>query len=64
MVFGFVNVEDDLIEKMNWVVEDVVSKVKLIFVDVIKKMIFKDVMNLFMGEKDVVICYLESSIFE
>lgn len=61
---GFANVEDDLIEKMNRAAEDAASKAKPIFVDAIKKMTFKDAMNLLMGEKDAATRYLESSTFE
>ena len=61
---GFGNVEADLIEKMNRAAEDAANKAKPIFVEAIKKMTFKDAMNLLMGEKDAATRYLEGSTFE
>ncbi|HHM21034.1 MAG TPA: DUF4197 domain-containing protein, partial [Bacteroidetes bacterium] len=48
---GFANVEANLVEKMNRAAEIAAVKAKPIFVDAIKKMTFKDAMNILMGEE-------------
>lgn len=55
--------EEIIFEKINCGVEDVVVKVKLIFVDVICSMIFCDVLDIFIGDDDVVIVYFNCVIY-
>lgn len=56
---GFSKVEDVLIEKINRAAEDAAKSAGPIFLEAIKKMSFKDAMNILMGSKDAATIYLE-----
>lgn len=49
---------DEGIKVLNCVVEDVVKEVILIFVLVVKNMLFMDVKNILLGNDSVVMSYL------
>ena len=51
VVPGFTNSESDRSERMNRAAEDAATKAKPIFVAAIKKMTFKDAMNILMGNQ-------------
>lgn len=61
---GFNNLEADLTERMNRAAEDAATKAKPIFVAAIKKMTFKDAMNILMGNQDAATRYLESTTYQ
>lgn len=61
---GFNNLESDLTERMNRAAEDAATKAKPIFVSAIKKMTFKDAMNILMGNQDAATRYLESTTYK
>jgi hypothetical protein len=61
---GFTNIESDLTERMNRAAEDAAVKAKPIFVAAIKKMTFKDAVNILMGNDDAATRYLESSTYK
>lgn len=58
---GFENLEADLTERMNRAAEDAATKAKPIFVSAIKKMTFKDAMEILMGNEDAATRYLEKT---
>lgn len=64
VVPGWSNVERDLEEKMNRAAELAAAKAKPIFVNAIKKMTFKDAMNILMGEKNAATQYLHNSTYD
>lgn len=64
MVPGFADVEQQLIEKMNRAAEDAASKAKPIFGNAIKKMTFRDALNILMGNPDAATRYLESTTYD
>lgn len=61
---GFTNIESDLTERMNRAAEDAATKAKPIFVSAIKKMTFKDAMNILMGNQDAATRYLEKTTYQ
>lgn len=61
---GFENAEDKMTTLLNRAAEDAAKKAKPIFVGAIKKMTFKDAVNLLMGEKDAATRYLEKTTSE
>lgn len=61
---GWSNVEKTLEEKMNRAAEIAVQKAKPIFVTAIKKMTFKDAMNILMGEKNAATTYLHKTTYQ
>lgn len=61
---GFENAEDKMTTLLNRAAEDAAKKAKPIFVGAIKKMTFKDAMNLLMGEPDAATRYLERTTSE
>lgn len=61
---GFTNIEADLTERMNRAAEDAATKAKPIFVSAIKKMTFKDAMNILMGNQDAATRYLEKTTYQ
>lgn len=61
---GFNNLESDLTERMNRAAEDAATKAKPIFVSAIKKMTFKDAMNILMGNQDAATRYLENTTYK
>lgn len=61
---GFNNIEADLTERMNRAAEDAATKAKPIFVSAIKKMTFKDAMNILMGDQDAATRYLEKTTYQ
>ena len=64
LVPGFKDVEANLVEKINRAAEDAASKAKPIFVSAIKKMSFKDAMNILMGDNDSATRYLEKATYD
>ena len=58
---GFENSEDKMIELMNRAAEDAATKAKPIFVSAIKKMTFRDAMNILKGEKNAATQYLNKA---
>ncbi len=56
---GFANLEADLTERINRAAEDAAVKARPIFVESIKKMTFKDAMNILMGNPDAATSYLQ-----
>ena len=64
VVPGFTNIESDLTERMNRAAEDAATKAKPIFVAAIKKMTFKDAMNILMGNQDAATRYLEKTTYQ
>ncbi len=61
---GFTNIEADLTERMNRAAEDAATKAKPIFVSAIKKLTFKDAMNILTGNQDAATRYLESTTYQ
>ncbi len=61
---GFNNVENELIEKMNRAAEIAAVKAKPIFVNAIKQLTFKDVMDILMGQDDAATNYLKSTTYK
>lgn len=61
---GFKDAEDKMVEKLNRAAEDAAQAAKPIFISAIKKMTFKDAMNILMGDKDSATRYLEKSTFD
>jgi len=61
---GFANIESDLTERMNRAAEDAATKAKPIFVSAIKKMTFKDAINILMGNQDAATRYLEKTTYQ
>lgn len=64
VVPGFSNVEADLTERMNRAAELAATKAKPIFINAIKKLTFKDAMNILMGNQDAATRYLETTTFD
>lgn len=64
VVPGFKDAEDKMVEKINRAAEDAAEEAKPIFISAIKKMSFKDAMNILMGNKDSATRYLEKSTFD
>jgi len=61
---GFTNIEADLTERMNRAAEDAAAKAKPIFVSAIKKLTFKDAMNILTGNQDAATRYLEKTTYQ
>ena len=61
---GFTNLESDLTERMNRAAEDAATRAKPIFVSAIKKLTFKDAMNILMGDQDAATRYLEKTTYQ
>ncbi|MFK8100940.1 MAG: DUF4197 domain-containing protein [Saprospiraceae bacterium] len=58
---GFGDVEEKMNKLVNRAAEDAATKAKPIFVKAIKKMTFKDAMNILMGEKNAATQYLDNT---
>lgn len=58
---GFLNVERDLVQKMNQAAELAAKKATPIFVEAITDLTIKDAMNILLGEQDAATRYLESN---
>lgn len=61
---GFSDVEEILIEKLNRAAEDAAGKAGPIFFDAIKKMTFRDVTDILMGEDDAATRFLERTTYD
>ena len=61
---GFNNAEEKIIEKINRAAEDAAKSATPIFVEAIKKMTFKDALNILMGDANSATVYLEKATFK
>jgi len=60
---GFDQVEDEINRRVNQAAENAVTKAQPIFVQAVRKMTFKDVWNILMGEQNAATTYLHKNTY-
>jgi hypothetical protein len=60
---GFTQLEETILEKINRGAEDAAKRAKPIFVDAIRKMTFRDAMNILMGSDNAATSYLNQATY-